>query len=161
MSRWHQALMMLAIAAAAAVALIAWRRGSPGTVAMAVALASMAGVSLWIGVIRPGLASRRSFKIFAMDMRTVTDGQPVYTPGGPDYEVSYYYGAPIRQLALPRQGGGDSTPQYVLVWARGLGDKRLTGLGREVMASRPALDGSRLVLLKIDANRFDQSPADR
>jgi 4-amino-4-deoxy-L-arabinose transferase-like glycosyltransferase len=161
MWRPHQAFLMLAIAVAAAVALIAWRRGRPFTVATAVALASMAAVSLWIGVIRPGLASRRSFKTFAINMRTVTNGEPVYTAGGPDYEVSYYYGAPIRQIGLLRGSASDSPFRYVLLWSGALRDSRLAGLGQAVLESRPALDGKRLVLLKVDANRFDQSPADR
>jgi 4-amino-4-deoxy-L-arabinose transferase-like glycosyltransferase len=158
--RWRQALIMIAIAAAAAAALIAWRRARPVAAATAVVLASMAGVSLWIGIIRPGLAARRTLKDFAITMRTVTNGGVVYTPGGPDYEVSYYYGAPIRPLGLPR-AGADSTPGYVLVWSDRLNDKRWSGLRQEVLASRPALDGKRLELLKIGANRFEQTPADR
>ncbi|HEY2106865.1 MAG TPA: glycosyltransferase family 39 protein [Candidatus Binataceae bacterium] len=153
--RSRQAALMLAIAAASTVSLIAWRRARPVFVATAVALAAMAGVSLWIGIIRPELAVRRTFKAFAIAMRTTIGGAPIYTPGGPDYEISYYYGAPIRPLSMIPRNPEDSSPRYVLVWDNWLSDRKWAGLGREILASRPALDGHRLVLLKIDANRFE------
>jgi len=157
--RMHQALLMLAIAIAAAVSLIAWRRGRPAsTVAAAIAVASMAGVSLWIGIIRPGLAMRRTFKTFAVQMREATGGQPVYTPDGPDYEVSYYYGAPIRELTA---GGADSAPRYMLVWDNWPNYRQWAGSGREILVSRPALDGHRMVLLKVDAIPFEPSVKNR
>jgi hypothetical protein len=117
----------------------------------------MAGVSLWIGIIRPELAARRSFKTFAIRMRTAIGDAPIYTPGGPDYEISYYYGAPIRPLGSLPQAGSNSSPRYVLAWDNWLKDNKWAGSGREMLASRPALDGHRLVLLKIDANRFEPS----
>jgi hypothetical protein len=54
-------------------------------------------------------------------------------------------------------GGADSTPRYVLIWDAWLKDTQWAGGGEEVLASRPALDGHRLLLLKIDANRFEPS----
>jgi 4-amino-4-deoxy-L-arabinose transferase-like glycosyltransferase len=154
-SRWSQAMLMLAIAVAAGAGLIALMRDRPVPGAGAIALAAMAGVSLWIGNIRPELAARRTFKSFAIRMRTVTGGQPVYTPDGPDYEVSYYYGAPIRPLVS--RDAADSGPVFVLFWKKWLRDQRWAAGGREELASRPALDGQRLLLLKIDANQFEPS----
>jgi len=123
--------------------------------AAAIALAGMAGVSLWIGAIRPGLAAQRSFKTFALDMRTVTERQPVYTPGGPDYEISYYYGAPIRSLSLLPRGRADSTPRYVLIWQNWLRGQRWADSSQVMLTSHPFY-GDRLVLLKVDAIRFEQ-----
>ena len=157
LSRWHEMLLMLAVAAASTAALIAVKRARPTGVAVMVALAAMAAVSLWIGIIRPELAARRTFRTFAIQMRRAIGGQPIYTPGGPDYEISYYYGAPVRPLALLPKDGSDSSPRYVLVWDNWLKDKKWAGRGREILASRPALDGHRLVLLKIDPNRFEPS----
>jgi 4-amino-4-deoxy-L-arabinose transferase-like glycosyltransferase len=157
LGHWRQLVLLLATAAASVASLIAWRRDRPATVAATVALAGMAGVSLWIGIIRPELAARRSFKTFAIRMRTAIGDAPIYTPGGPDYEISYYYGAPIRPLGSLPQAGSNSSPRYVLAWDNWLKDNKWAGSGREMLASRPALDGHRLVLLKIDANRFEPS----
>jgi hypothetical protein len=154
----RQAHLILAIAAASIIALIAWLRGNPKAVAAAVALASMAGVSLWSGILRPGLAARRTLKAFAGQMRMVTGGQPVYTPDGPDYEVAYYYGAAVRPLGWRPHGRRDSQPYYLLVWSDQLTQREDGGVRQEVLASRPALDGRRLVLLKVDAIRFESSP---
>jgi 4-amino-4-deoxy-L-arabinose transferase-like glycosyltransferase len=151
----REAALMLAIAVAGAVALVWWRRGRPAQTAIAIALAGMAGVSLWLGTIRPQLAARRTFKDFALQMRTVTGGQPVYTPDGPDYEISYYYGQPIREWALTPDARLEE-PRYVLIQDNWL-KFRHSVKGREVLASRPALDGHRMVLLKIGAIRFEPS----
>ncbi len=162
--RWRQGALMLVFAAAAMGALIGWRRGRCGAAAAAVALAGMAGVSLWIGVIRPGLARRRTFRNFALQMRTVTGGQPVYTPGGPDYEVSYYYGAPIRMLDVHSQAiqtASDSAPRYLLVWDSWLSGKLFPGPGHPVLASHPGSDGHRLILLKNETVRFEPSARKR
>jgi hypothetical protein len=153
----RQAHLILAIAAASIIALIAWLRGNPKAVAAAVALASMAGVSLWSGILRPGLAARRTFKAFAGQMRMVTGGQPIYTPDGPDYEIAYYYGAPVQPLAWRPHGRRDSQPYYLLVWSDQT-QREDGGVRQEVLVSRPALDGRRLVLLKVDAIRFESSP---
>lgn len=151
---WRQDVLMVTVAAAAGFALVRWRRGGPQQVAAALAVAGMAGVSLWIGIMRPQLAARRTFKNFAIRMRAATAGQPVYTPGGPDYEISYYYGAPIRALALSPDA--DAAPRYVLIWDNWT--KAMQHLqGREILQSRPALDGHRMVLLKVEPSPFEPS----
>jgi 4-amino-4-deoxy-L-arabinose transferase-like glycosyltransferase len=150
----RQDVLMVTVAAAAGFALIRWRRGRPQQVAAALAVAGMAAVSLWIGIMRPELAARRTFKNFAIRMRAATAGQPVYTPGGPDYEISYYYGAPIRALALSPDA--DAAPRYVLIWDNWA--KAMQHLqGREILQSRPALDGHRMVLLKVEPSPFEPS----
>ncbi len=151
--RPHEAALILAAATASIVALVLWRRGRAAQTAIAIALAGMAGVSLWIGIIRPNLAARRAFKEFAIQMRAVTAGQPVYTPDGPDYEISYYYGQPIRELAWVSHTRRYQ-PRYVLIqdnWVK----FRHSVEGSEVLASRPALDGHRMVLLKIGSIPFE------
>ena len=57
------------------------RRDRPATVAATVALAGMAGVSLWIGIIRPELAARRTFRTFAIQMRTAIGDAADLHPG--------------------------------------------------------------------------------
>jgi 4-amino-4-deoxy-L-arabinose transferase-like glycosyltransferase len=157
----RQAVLMAAAAGAAVVALAAWQRGRPVAVAAAVAVASMAGVGLWVGIIRPGLAARRTFKEFALQMRQTTGGQPIYTPDGPEYEISYYYGAPIRELALSGAPAADSAPRYVLVWTQWPDYARWVRSGRQILASRAALNGHRFILLKVGTSRFEPSAGKR
>jgi hypothetical protein len=148
--------MLIAIAAASAAALIAGRRGKPKTAAAAMAIASMAGVSLWIGVLRPGLAARRTFRPFARAIRQAAGGEPVFTVDGPEYEIAYYYGAPIEPLVGPpatAQGGGK--PRLVLLFDDQLKNYPPAQTAEKVLISRPSPEGRRLVLLKIGGDRFE------
>lgn len=157
--RSRQALMVLLMALASAVALIAWRRGAVQAVAAAVALASIAGVSVWVGILRPGLATRRTFRNFALQMRELTGGQPIFIQGGPEYEISYYYGAPIKPVFWLQNRSNNQGPLYLLTWNNQ--KKHVAAASqKELLASRPTLDGRRMVLLKIDASTFESFPKD-
>jgi 4-amino-4-deoxy-L-arabinose transferase-like glycosyltransferase len=156
--RWREAALMLSAVGTSAIALVLWWRRKPAQTAIAVAMAGMAGVSLWIGMIRPQLAMRRTFKGFALRMRPVTGGQPVYTPDGPDYEISYYFGTPIRELALIPESQPKAAPRYILIQDNWL-KFRQSVKGRAVLQSRPSLDGHRMLLLKTDAIRFEPGRA--
>ena len=148
----REALMMLGIAVGCAASLLALVRNKPTAAAASIAIAALAGISLWIGILRPGLASRRTFKTFALQMRAATADAPVFTPGGPDYEVSYYYGRSIQPLP---DDGRKPGQRYVLVWSDQLKSFAAAMRYRQVvMASDHALNGRRLLLLKVDANRF-------
>ncbi|MGO9062538.1 MAG: ArnT family glycosyltransferase [Candidatus Binataceae bacterium] len=158
--RGRQALMVLAIALAAAASLLAWWRGNVKAVAAAVALASMAGISVWIGILRPGLASRRTFRTFAIGMRQVTGGQPIFISDGPEYEISYYYGAPIQPLEWRHGGQKNPAPFYLITWKDQVkGDGPASS--RQLLASRPTLEGRQLLLLKVGANGFESFPKEQ
>jgi 4-amino-4-deoxy-L-arabinose transferase-like glycosyltransferase len=154
--RGRQALMILLMVLVAAASLVAWWQGNVKVAAAAVALASMAGVSVWIGILRPGLASRRTFRTFAVRMREATGGLPVYVRGAPEYEISYYYGEPIEPLAW-LQNHQKNGPLYLLTW-----DDQVKFNGpatsQQVLASRSTLDGRRLLLLKIESAGFESFP---
>jgi hypothetical protein len=158
MGFWHgrQALMMLLIALTSALSLAAWWWGNVKAVAAAVALASMAGVSVWIGILRPGLAARRSFRTLAIGMRQVTGGQPVFIRGGPEYEISYYYGAPIQPLAWLKNRQKNQGPFYLLTWKDEV-ERDGPASSQQLLASRPTPEGRVLLLLKVDAAGFDES----
>jgi len=158
---WHgrQAAMILLMVIASALSLAAWWRGNVKAVAAAVAIASMAGVSVWIGILRPGLAERRTFRSFAIRMRQATGGQPAYIRGGPEYEISYYYGAPIRPLVWLQNRQHNPGPLYLLTWDDQL-KRNGPALSQPLLASSPTLDGRRLLLLKVDAGGFESSPKD-
>ena len=156
---WHgrQALMVLAMALAAGVSLLAWWRGNVRAVAAAVALASMAGISVWIGILRPGLAARRTFRAFAIEMRQVTGGQPVFISDGPEYEISYYYGAPIQPLAWRQSPPKNPAPFYLITWQDQEKEEAL-GSSRQLLAAHPTLEGRQLLLLKVGADGFESFP---
>ncbi len=154
----RQALLLIAITAASVIALVAGRRHNPRAAAAAVALASMAGVSLWIGVLRPGLAARRTFRAFAREMRLATGGQRVFTLDGPEYEIAYYYGAPIEPLTGLAAGDRAPQPRFVLIFSDQIENSAPAKAAQKVLVSRPSPEGRSLVLLKIDTNRFEPLP---
>ena len=140
---WHgrQAVMILAMALTSAVSLRAWWRGNIKTVAAAVALASMAGVSVWIGSLRPGLATRRTFRNFAVEMRQVTGGAPIFITDGPEYEISYYYGAPIQPLGWRQSHAQNPAPFYLIAWKDQVKEDG-EGSSRQMLAARPTPEGT-------------------
>jgi len=154
----RQALLLIAIAAASVIALVAGRRHNPRAAAAAVALASMAGVSLWVGVLRPGLAARRTFRTFAREMRQATGGQRVFTLDGPEYEIAYYYGAPIEPLAGLAPGDRTPQPRFLLIFSDQIENFAPAKAAQKVLVSRPSPEGRSLVLLKVDTNRFEPLP---
>jgi 4-amino-4-deoxy-L-arabinose transferase-like glycosyltransferase len=158
---WHgrQAAMILLMVVAAALSLAAWWRGNIKAVAAAVAIASMAGVSVWIGILRPGLAARRTFRTFAIRMREATGGQPIYIRGGPEYEISYYGGTPIQPLARLQNWQKNQGALYLLTWNDQVA-RDGPASSQQILASRPTLDGHRLLLLKVDTGGFESSPKD-
>ncbi len=152
----RQALLTLTVIICSAGALIAWWRQLPKAVAVAVALASLAGVSLWLGTLRPGLAAQRSFKTFATAMRTVTADQPVFGLRYASYELSYYYGKPILPLPEVSNAGWGRYPHYLLIWSDQLellGDR--TGAWQMVLSSHYTYERHRLDLLKLGPGGFE------
>jgi 4-amino-4-deoxy-L-arabinose transferase-like glycosyltransferase len=59
------------------------------------AVLGLAGVSLFTGTLRPELARARTLKMFAAEARREADGSPVRVLGGPNYEMSFYYGRAV------------------------------------------------------------------
>ena len=92
-------------------------------------------------------------------MREATGGQPIYIRGGPEYEISYYYGAPIQPLARLPYGHKNKGPLYLLTWNDQVA-RDGPASSQQMLASHPTLDGRRLVLLKVGTGGFESSPKD-
>jgi hypothetical protein len=67
-----------------------WRRSSPVS-SFGAALLAVAGVGLWLGVLKTAHAELYTLKSFVAKAKSLTDGAPVYVLGGEDYQVSFYY----------------------------------------------------------------------
>jgi 4-amino-4-deoxy-L-arabinose transferase-like glycosyltransferase len=95
--RWRFVIFDVAAAFAAAAFAISGAARRPRWAAMGVALMSMAGVSLWIGTLRPELMSGRTLREFAVQTRGIVNQRPIYILGGIDYELSFYLnrGVPV------------------------------------------------------------------
>src|SRR5579875_757894 len=138
----RELMCVAGMAAAALAALVARAKGAPRAGAAALALASIVGVSLWIGVLRPGLAERRSFKTFTTRMEAITAGRRLLA---------------LSQLAAT-SGVHDS--RYILLWS-----DTLAGMGPRaqhwpVLLSSPVTEEHRqLELLKIDQSSFENGRA--
>ena len=89
-------------------------------------------------------------------MRQVTGGQPVFISDGPEYEISYYYGAPIQPLAWrqPTEEPGAVLSDNL---ARPEKEEAL-GSSRQLLAAHPTLEGRQLLLLKVGADGFESFP---
>lgn len=149
----YESACLAAIAIFALAALASQLRKRPRLAAGALALAAMAGVSLWVGQLRPELAGERTYKNFATQMRRLTGGATVYSAAYPDYEISYYYGRalpPLRSLEqLPKRG-----THYALVW-EGSRDAKQHQAGKLLLSSNPVPGERRLELLKIGKVWFE------
>ena len=65
-------------------------------------LIALALSSYWISALRPDLAAMRSVKSFVPIVADHVKGDQLCIPGGINYELSYYYGAAVPDLASPR-----------------------------------------------------------
>jgi 4-amino-4-deoxy-L-arabinose transferase-like glycosyltransferase len=89
--------------AAGCVALAAVWRGVPIAAAGAVTAIGLAACLLWTTAIRPELARLRGLKAFVLEVRERVGTAPLYVVRGPNYELSFYYGAPVPALVRRRR----------------------------------------------------------
>jgi hypothetical protein len=112
-------LTMLVVAGASAIALCFALRRSSHTAALCVALAELAALSLWMGLLMPEFARSRTLRAFVLDARTIVGNHEVMIAGGRNYEVSYYLGRGVpavpKHLAL---GGMPPEATYLFVWSQ-------------------------------------------
>jgi 4-amino-4-deoxy-L-arabinose transferase-like glycosyltransferase len=88
---------------------------------LAFALSALTLCLLWTATMRPGLAELRSVKSFAPIVEDHVKGDQLCIPSGINYELSYYYGVPVPDLADPRCANGIAgKPTYLLATPREL-----------------------------------------
>ncbi len=75
----------------------------------------------WTAGLRPGLATMRSVKNFVPIVEDHVRGDQLCIPGGINYELSYYYGAAVPDLANPRCANtAAGKPVYLIATPREL-----------------------------------------
>ncbi len=153
--RWRFVVFIVASAITAATissGLVA--RRAPWA-ALGVVLMSMAGVSLWIGTLRPELARGRSLKEFAAEVRSIVKQQPLYVLGGIDYELSFYLGRGVPAWHPSGTHAATDRPRYIV--ASGDDLARMTRQERTdlktLARSQCPLRRRQMLLLEIDEAR--------
>ena len=143
------AMIVVAASSIAALWMVSARR-SYGA-AVAIGIASMAAVSLWIGVLRPQFSHERTLKYFVMRAEPMVDHHELHVVGPPEYELSYYFGRGIPRWRRSMIRPGSPCPSYVILW-----NKRLDRVFRGVsIAPPPMLESNsmgnrgRLLLLNV------------
>jgi hypothetical protein len=63
---------------------------------------SFAGVVLIDTFVRPELAGSRSYKSFVAQVRERIDGHPLFVVHDADFDLAFYYGAPVPPLVFER-----------------------------------------------------------
>ena len=112
--RWRFVVFIVASAiAAATISLGLVARRAPWA-ALGVVLMSMAGVSLWIGTLRPELARGRTLREFAAEVQNIVKQQPVYVLGGIDYELSFYMNRGVSAWHPSETHAATDRPRYVV-----------------------------------------------
>jgi 4-amino-4-deoxy-L-arabinose transferase-like glycosyltransferase len=153
-TNWHWRFVVFICASGIAAIAISFAliRRRPTWAAVGVALMSIAGVSLWIGTLRPELARSRSLKDFAAKVQSIVGNGNVYVLGGMEYELSFYLG---RGVPVWNPGKADAAPNppYYLVasgeeFAKLAPDVRA---GLSILArTQSPLRRSQMILLKVD-----------
>jgi 4-amino-4-deoxy-L-arabinose transferase-like glycosyltransferase len=145
-------LLLVVVASALAFRLVWRRRGAAAT--LCIALADLAAVSLWLGLLMPEFARQHTLKAFALEARTIVDSRDVMIAGGRNYEVSYYLGRGVP--AWPHHLVAGSRPPnraYLFVWSQQLDQFRANEhnfQGSVVLASHAISNRGRMLLLSLD-----------
>ncbi|MBF6569299.1 MAG: glycosyltransferase family 39 protein [Candidatus Binataceae bacterium] len=143
-------MSLIAISSIAGLALVMNHRTFAS--AIGVGIASLAAVSLWIGLLKPELAREHTLKGFAASAQSVVENEHLYVVGAPDYELSYYldHGVPGWRPRYMRNSG-PGHPSYVMVWSNQLHRAGLaTYAAHPILESAPMSHHRRMLLLRID-----------
>jgi hypothetical protein len=131
--------------------------------AVSVGIASLAAVSLWIGVLKPELSRQRTLKNFALRAEPIVGPRDLHVVGAPEYELAYYFGRGIPgwRRSMPRSASRCAS--YVIVWSnqvkRVIPGASVTPL--PLLESDFATSRGRLLLLNVGGPDRSQACADR
>ena len=88
-------------------------------VGVAFGLVALSQTLFWTAGLRPGLAALRSVKSFIPIVAEHVKGDQLCIPSGINYELSYYYGAAVPDLANPQcANGAAGKPVYLIATPR-------------------------------------------
>jgi len=117
-ARWQVPLVALFVGAVGTETFALFRRSAIAG-GCAFALAALSMCLFWTATLRPGLAQMRSVKSFVPIVAERVKGDQLCIASGINYELSYYYGAAVPNLADPRCSVAGK-PIYLLATQRDL-----------------------------------------
>ncbi len=153
--RWRFVVFIAAsVIAAIAIPLGLAARNAPRA-ALGVALMSLAGVSLWIGTLRPELVRGRTLKDFAAEVGGIVKQQPLCDIGGVDYELSFYLNRGVPACRPTGTQSSTDRPRYIVASSDDLDrmDRRERADLKTLVRSRCPLRRRQVLLLETGAAR--------
>ncbi len=151
-----------AAAASSLIALLFLKAGRSYASAVCIGIASLAAVSLWIGILRPELSRERTLKDFAMRAEPIVGRSPLHVVGAPQYELAYYLRRAIPGWRPPMLRPHAACASYLVVWGNQLTrvapDGRIMGW-ELLLNSDPQPGRGRLLLFNVGSAAPAGSPA--
>jgi 4-amino-4-deoxy-L-arabinose transferase-like glycosyltransferase len=143
-------LFVIGITSVSALYLVFKQNGRAA--ALSVALAELAALSLWIGLLTPGFARHHTLKDFVLKAKDLAGDREVAIADARNYEVSYYFGREV--LAWPKPFAMSERPlnaAYMFVWSRDL-DRIHADLPQSstVLESGTITNRGRMLFLSVD-----------
>lgn len=131
--------------------------------AVAIGIASLAAVSVWIGVLKPELSQQRTLKYFVMRAEPIVDHHELRVVDAPEYELSYYFRRGIPGWRRSMMRPGSPCPLYVILWSSQL-NRVFPNAGiapPPLLESDSATARGRMLLLNLGAPEGSRACADR
>jgi len=143
-------LIVIALTSASAFYLV-FRRNGRGA-ALNIALAELAALSLWIGLLTPELARQHTLREFVLNAKSIAGDREVAIADARNYEVSYYFGREV--LAWPKPflaGKRPPNAAYLFVWSQDF-DRIRADLPQSstALVSEAITNRGRMLLLSFD-----------
>jgi 4-amino-4-deoxy-L-arabinose transferase-like glycosyltransferase len=143
-------LIVIALASASAFYLVFKRNGRAA--ALNIALAELAALSLWIGLLIPEFARQHTLREFVLNAKSIVGDREVAIAGARNYEVSYYFEREV--LAWPKPFAAGKRPPnaaYLFVWSQDF-DRIRADLPQSstALVSEAITNRGRMLLLNLD-----------
>jgi 4-amino-4-deoxy-L-arabinose transferase-like glycosyltransferase len=119
-SSFRFVVITLTIIVSSIVALMLVKADRSHSAGVSIGIASLAGVSLWIGLLKPELSLRRTLKPFALLAQPIVEGHPLYGALPREYELSYYLGRAIPGWRRSMLHPASRCASYLIVRSRQL-----------------------------------------
>ncbi|HTJ09955.1 MAG TPA: glycosyltransferase family 39 protein [Candidatus Binataceae bacterium] len=143
-------LVVIAITSVSALYIVFRQNGR--VAALSIALAELAALSLWIGLLTPRFARNHTLKDFVLKAKDLAGYREVAIADARNYEVSYYFGREVP--AWPKPFATSQRPPdaaYMFVWSRDL-DRIHADLPQSstVLESGTITNRGRMLFLSVD-----------
>ncbi len=164
-ARGHLRFVATMIVAAASSIATLWlvKKHRSYAAAVSIGIASLAAVSLWIGVLKPELSRQRTLKNFVLRAEPIVGRHDLHVVGAPEYELSYYFRRGIPGWRRAMLQPASSCASYLIVWSNQL-NRVFPGASitrPPLLESDSATSRGRLLLLNVGGPDGSRSCPDR